>query len=73
MFLKKSDYIPHPQIISDGIINSNNLSRLNLVEKWLNQQLQNAGVQTVSRVFYAELQQDGTLYINSKTIIWFTK
>ena len=54
------------EVISDGAINTNNLSRLNLNEQWLNQQLQQSGVQSVSDVFYAEIQTDGTLYIDTR-------
>jgi uncharacterized membrane protein YcaP (DUF421 family) len=53
-------------VISDGKINKVNLSRLNLDTNWLNLQLKNAGVTDVSEVFYAEVQKDGTLYIDNK-------
>ncbi|MFC4322564.1 YetF domain-containing protein [Litchfieldia salsa] len=55
------------QVISDGSIITQNLSRLNLDEKWVNQQLKQAGIDSLSDVFYAEVQQDGSLYIDSKT------
>ncbi|MBP3950508.1 DUF421 domain-containing protein [Bacillus suaedae] len=54
------------EVISDGVINTNNLTRLNLNEDWLKQQLDLAGVKTISEVFYAEVQKDGTLYIDNK-------
>ncbi|WP_404332794.1 YetF domain-containing protein [Mesobacillus maritimus] len=54
------------EVITDGRILTNNLSKLNLDEKWLEQQLQNAGVASASDVFYAQVQQDGTLFIDSK-------
>ncbi|MBY0095857.1 YetF domain-containing protein [Mesobacillus maritimus] len=54
------------EVITDGRILSNNLSKLNLDEKWLEQQLQNAGVNSVSDVFFAQVQQDGTLLIDAK-------
>ncbi len=54
------------EVISDGVINNMNLSRLNLDTNWLNQQLKNVGVTDVSEVFYAEVQKDGTLYIDNK-------
>lgn len=59
----------HPiatKVISDGAVVTNNLSKLNLNHKWLEDQLQQAGVTSVSDVFYAEVQQDGTLFIDSK-------
>jgi uncharacterized membrane protein YcaP (DUF421 family) len=54
------------EVITDGRILSNNLSKLNLDEKWLELQLQNAGVKNASDVFFAQVQQDGTLFIDSK-------
>lgn len=53
-------------VISDGIVNSNNLSRLHLDNNWLEDQLRNAGINSLSEVFYAEVQPDGSLYIDSK-------
>ncbi len=63
---KVNVYPSSTEVISDGIVNINNLSRLNLDYSWLNQQLENAGVRSVSEVFYAEVQKDGTLYIDNK-------
>ncbi|WP_163538446.1 DUF421 domain-containing protein [Gracilibacillus sp. YIM 98692] len=54
------------QVISDGQVHLTNLSRLDLDENWLQQQLQNSGVNSISEVFYAEIQTDGTLYIDYK-------
>ncbi|KMY52844.1 membrane protein [Bacillus sp. FJAT-27231] len=51
-------------VISDGKINGDNLRKLNLDTDWLEQQLQAAGIHSISDVFYAEVQQDGTLYID---------
>ncbi|SEM11022.1 Uncharacterized membrane protein YcaP, DUF421 family [Mesobacillus persicus] len=62
---KKAVPIP-TEVVTDGRILTNNLSKLNLDEKWLEQQLQQAGVNSVSDVFYAEVQQDGTLFTDSK-------
>ncbi|MGD6965800.1 YetF domain-containing protein [Rossellomorea vietnamensis] len=44
----------------------NNLKRLNLQEEWLISQLQQKGIQSISEVFYAEVQKDGSLYIDKK-------
>lgn len=52
------------EVISDGVINTNNLSRLNLDKTWLQQQLKNAGVNSVDEVFFAEVQPDGSLRID---------
>lgn len=59
--------IPLPtSIISDGKIKHKNLEKLNFDKQWLEQQLKQSGVDSVSDVFYAEVQKDGTLYIDKK-------
>jgi uncharacterized membrane protein YcaP (DUF421 family) len=40
------------------------LEDINLEQNWLNQQSQTAGVQSIEEIFYAEVQKDGTLYID---------
>lgn len=63
----KTDVFPlATAVISDGKIDKENLGKLNLDKQWLDQQLQIAGVRSVSEVFYAEVQKDGTLYIDNK-------
>ncbi len=60
------DSIHYPvrtEVITDGLINTNNLAKLKLDQIWLNQQLQQLGVHSVTDVKYAEVQQDGSLYI----------
>ncbi|WP_156291644.1 YetF domain-containing protein [Oceanobacillus salinisoli] len=59
-------YPSSTQVISDGKIISKNLSKLRLNQDWLDQQLKQAGIDSVSQVFYAEVQKDGTLYIDNK-------
>ena len=54
------------EVVSDGVINITNLEKLNLNTEWLNEQLLQAGIKTISDVFYAEVQPDNTLYIDSK-------
>lgn len=56
-------------IISDGKIVTSNLEELNLDRSWVEQQLQSADIQSTSDVFYAELQKDGSLYIDKKSDI----
>ncbi|MFD1361040.1 YetF domain-containing protein [Lentibacillus salinarum] len=59
----------HPiatEVISDGTVNEKNLSALNLGMNWLEQQVEQAGIKTFSQVFYAQVQPDGTLYIDKK-------
>lgn len=54
------------EVVSDGIINKENLAKLKLDEQWLCEQFQRLGVKKVSDVFYAEIQQDGSLYIDNR-------
>lgn len=63
---RPTKYPTSAEVISDGVINKMNLSRLNLDTNWLDQQLINKGITDVSEVFYAEVQQDGSLYIDNK-------
>jgi uncharacterized membrane protein YcaP (DUF421 family) len=53
-------------VISDGEIKQENLKKLNLDRQWLERQLKLSGVDSISDVFYAEVQKDGTLYIDYK-------
>ncbi|MET1177244.1 DUF421 domain-containing protein [Peribacillus simplex] len=57
-------YIP-TEIIVDGKIVPHNLSKLSLNQNWLETQLQQFGV-CLQDVFYAEIQSDGTLYIDKR-------
>lgn len=52
------------QIISDGEVIFENLSKLKLSQDWLEQQLHSYGIHSVSDVFFAEVQKDGSLYID---------
>lgn len=51
-------------VISDGEIKQENVEKLNLNQQWLDGQLKLLGVNSISDVFYAEVQKDGTLYID---------
>lgn len=51
------------EIISDGKIIHHNLVELNLNEKWLETQLKKQNIDSVSEIFYAEIQNDGSLLI----------
>ncbi|MDG5473658.1 DUF421 domain-containing protein [Jeotgalibacillus sp. ET6] len=53
-------------LLSDGKIHHENLKKLNRSESWLHGQLQISGVKSLSDVFYAGLQNDGTLYVDFK-------
>lgn len=52
-------------VISDGEINDDHLQSLNLNRQWLSRQLKSAGIHSIEDVFYAEVQKDGTLYIDT--------
>jgi uncharacterized membrane protein YcaP (DUF421 family) len=54
------------ELVSDGQVNAQNLAKMKKDQSWLETQLQQAGVQSVEDVFYAELQPDGNLYIDKR-------
>jgi len=59
--------VPLPtEVITDGMVLTNNLTKLKLDQAWLDQQLQQAGIKSASDVFYAEVQQDGTLFTDNR-------
>lgn len=55
------------EIIVDGKLVKQNLKELNLNNEWLDKQIEKAGVNSVTDVFFAELQSDGSLHISKKT------
>jgi uncharacterized membrane protein YcaP (DUF421 family) len=55
------------EVVSDGIVLTTNLEKLNLDIKWLEQELQKAGVNSISDILFAQVQQDGTLFIDKKS------
>ncbi|QXE21311.1 YetF domain-containing protein [Clostridium ragsdalei] len=58
-----SKYIPS-EIIVDGKIIDHNLEELNLHKNWLKKQLKQQNITSIEDVFYAEIQSDGTLFID---------
>ncbi|RDI45667.1 YetF domain-containing protein [Falsibacillus pallidus] len=57
----------HPvamQLIENGRIIFTNLEKLNASEIWLLAQLRKRGISAVEEVFYAELEPDGSVYID---------
>jgi len=52
------------ELIVDGKIVERNLIKMDVSVAWLNQQLKKASIHSLDQVFYAELQLDGTLYID---------
>ncbi|MFL0198000.1 DUF421 domain-containing protein [Clostridium sp. WILCCON 0269] len=57
------NYMPS-EIIVDGKIIKHNLSELNLSEEWLKNQLKQHNIINIKDIFYAEVQSDGTLFID---------
>ncbi|WCK54307.1 DUF421 domain-containing protein [Aneurinibacillus sp. Ricciae_BoGa-3] len=63
----KINLFPIPtELISDGKINRENLAKLHLDENWLQEQIKRAGASSTLDVFYAEIQRDGTLYVDKR-------
>lgn len=58
-------YIPS-EIISDGKYVEKNLKELGISRTWVERQLEKSGTPSVTDVFYAELQSDGSLYISPR-------
>ncbi|WP_093336852.1 DUF421 domain-containing protein [Salibacterium halotolerans] len=54
------------EIISDGRWNAANMDKLDLSREEVLRDMKNAGLQQVSDVFYAEVEQDGSLYFSRK-------
>ncbi|MCA0173986.1 YetF domain-containing protein [Bacillus sp. RAR_GA_16] len=53
-------------LIEDGQLNHQSLDEMNVDEDWLLQQIHAKGIQSVSDVFYAEIQKDGSLFIDKR-------
>jgi uncharacterized membrane protein YcaP (DUF421 family) len=53
-------------VIYDGKANEDALKDLHVDNNWLHKQLEKAGVNSIDDVFYAEVQSDGSLYIDYK-------
>ncbi len=58
-------YVP-TEIITDGNLIKRNLEELGLDETWLYEELKAQGIYSVGHVFYAEIQEDGSLHIDKK-------
>jgi uncharacterized membrane protein YcaP (DUF421 family) len=56
-------YMPFT-VIADGKIVTENFPSQNLNEEWLNKELKKHGVNSVQQVFYAEVQSDGSIYMD---------
>lgn len=51
-------------IIAEGKIILRNLQGAGLTEEWVMKQLTKHGVNSIQQVFYAEIESDGTIYID---------
>jgi uncharacterized membrane protein YcaP (DUF421 family) len=58
-------YLP-TELISDGKVMEKNLTELSLTEEWLMQELRKKGVESAEQVFIAQVQDDGTLFVELK-------
>lgn len=59
-------YIPM-EIISEFKIVKKNLKELGLTEEWVHDQLKKQGIGQIKQVYYAEIQADGSLHVDSRT------
>lgn len=57
-------YIP-TEIITNGKVEEKNMRELKLTDMWLTQQLEQQGIGRPEQVLYAEIQTDGSLYVNT--------
>ena len=58
-------YIPM-EIISEFKIVKKNLKELGLTEEWVYEQLKKQGIGQIEQVYYAEIQADGSLHLDSR-------
>ncbi len=58
-------YLPS-ELVVDGRVVLKNLKELNLEEDWLVLQLRNQGIKNMKEVFFAELQADGSVYVDKR-------
>lgn len=54
------------ELISDGVILYENLQEYDLTEDWLLKKLRNKNIQHVTDVYYAQLLENGSLYVSLK-------
>jgi len=58
-------YLPG-EIITDGKVIARNLREFGKSEEWLRQQLSSQGISSAKDVLYAELEEDGTLFVQKR-------
>ena len=54
------------EIIVDGNVVEQNLLELRLTRQWLDGELKKQGISNIKTVFYAELQEDGSLHVQKR-------
>ncbi|WP_088224847.1 DUF421 domain-containing protein [Desulfosporosinus sp. FKB] len=64
MNIPSTSFLIPTEIIVDGKIVKRNLQELNINYQWVYQELRKTGINSVSEVLYAELESDGTLFID---------
>ncbi|HEU4965786.1 MAG TPA: DUF421 domain-containing protein [Bacilli bacterium] len=62
----KRQYLP-TELIVDGQVVQRNLQELGLNRSWLSVQLKQQGIDSYEDIFYAELQSDGSIWIDKKS------
>lgn len=58
-------YLP-TELISDGRLIKRNFKEVGITEEWLYGEIQKQGYTSFKQVFFAELQSDGTLFVEAK-------
>lgn len=53
------------EVIVNGIVINQNLEQLGLDQKWLQDQLQQLGIKSIKEIFYAAIDTQGTLYVDT--------
>jgi len=61
----KRSYLP-TELVVDGKVVAQNLNEWMLTRDWLDEQLRQSGVRSAEDVLFAELQSDGSLYVDKK-------
>ncbi|MFB6363430.1 YetF domain-containing protein [Paenibacillus elgii] len=59
-------YLP-TELIVDGKIVKKNLKELQLKREWLEEQIKRLGAHSIQEVFFAELQSDGSIFLDKKS------
>ncbi|MGE8203676.1 YetF domain-containing protein [Heyndrickxia sp. NPDC080065] len=63
--VKRRPYIP-TELVVDGKFIGKNLQELNINEDWLLNELKRKGFPNLNDIFYAELQTDGSIFVDRK-------